>query len=129
MIDTEGAETIFEQGVLRPGGYRDVSVSSIAERMPQARIIDVREPDEYSGDLGHLPGAELVPLGSVAQTARSWDPTQPLLVVCRSGNRSGSACQLLRQLGFLDVGNLAGGMLGVRALEGSHGFVAQEGAR
>jgi rhodanese-related sulfurtransferase len=80
-----------------------------------ARIIDVREPDEFTGELGHIPGAELVPLATVERTAAAWDRTAPLIVVCRSGGRSGRAAQALIRAGFHRVMNLAGGMLAYRA--------------
>jgi glyoxylase-like metal-dependent hydrolase (beta-lactamase superfamily II)/rhodanese-related sulfurtransferase len=75
------------------------------------RIIDVREPHEYAGELGHIRGSELVPLATVGEAAASWDRSQPLLIVCRSGNRSGKAAHRLRTMGFRDVTNMEGGML------------------
>lgn len=80
-----------------------------------ARVIDVREPSEWSGDLGHLPEAELVPLASLAHAAREWDRDATLIMVCRSGGRSGAAQRQLRQMGFTAVINLVGGMLAVNA--------------
>ena len=62
---------------------------------PDVRRIDVREPDEFSGPLGHLPGAELVPLGTLEAVARSWSRETPLLLICRSGARSGRAAGYL----------------------------------
>lgn len=80
-----------------------------------ARIIDVREPHEYSGELGHLPGAELVPLAMLAATASAWDRDEPLLMVCRSGARSSRAADLLVGMGFTRIHNMVGGMLAVHA--------------
>jgi glyoxylase-like metal-dependent hydrolase (beta-lactamase superfamily II)/rhodanese-related sulfurtransferase len=78
------------------------------------RIIDVREVSEFNGPLGHIEGAELVPLGTVEAISQTWDRGQKLLVVCRSGGRSGQACGLLRAKGFARVTNLSGGMTGWR---------------
>ncbi|NJK88736.1 MAG: MBL fold metallo-hydrolase [Myxococcales bacterium] len=75
------------------------------------RIIDVREPDEFGGELGHLDGAELVPLAGLLDAARDWPRDKPLLIVCRSGRRSARAAQSLASMGFWDVTNLEGGML------------------
>jgi rhodanese-related sulfurtransferase len=80
-----------------------------------ARIIDVREPDEFTGELGHIPGAELVPLTTVERTASTWDKNAALIVVCRSGARSGRAAQALIRAGFRRVMNLSGGMVAYRA--------------
>jgi rhodanese-related sulfurtransferase len=75
------------------------------------RIIDVRERDEFERD-GHLPGAELMPLSTLAATAAELERDEPLLVVCRSGRRSARACELLDELGFQRVDNLEGGVIG-----------------
>lgn len=100
-----------------PAGYQDILVSDLDSLHGVARIIDVREPDEFDGELGHLKGAELVSLGELGSTASQWDRTKPLLLVCRSGNRSGQAATLLASLGFVDLANLSGGMLAVRLSE------------
>jgi rhodanese-related sulfurtransferase len=72
------------------------------------QIVDVREPNEWAA--GHLPGAVLIPLGELARRAGELDPARPVVVVCRSGNRSATATDLLRRGGFRDVKNLGGGM-------------------
>ena len=75
------------------------------------RLIDVREPHEYTGELGHIEGSELVPLGDIVSAAATWDRLEPLVLICRSGNRSGRAARLLQELGFEEAHNMAGGML------------------
>lgn len=75
------------------------------------RIVDVREPAEYTGELGHIAGAELVPLGTVDRAAATWDRDAPLVLVCRSGGRSGKAALALLDAGFKKVVSMAGGML------------------
>lgn len=74
------------------------------------RIVDVREKDEYTGPLGHIPGAELVPLGTVLDAAKSWSTDLPLVLVCRSGGRSGKAALELETKGFKRVASMRGGM-------------------
>jgi rhodanese-related sulfurtransferase len=76
------------------------------------RVIDVREPQEFHGPLGHIEGAELLPLGTVAEQAETLRDGRPLLLVCRSGKRSDMACQQLASRGCDDVTNLVGGMIG-----------------
>jgi rhodanese-related sulfurtransferase len=70
----------------------------------------VREPAEYVGPLGHIPGAELVPLGTIEREAASWDRAQPLVLVCRSGGRSGKAALQLKAMGFDRLASMRGGM-------------------
>jgi rhodanese-related sulfurtransferase len=81
----------------------------------EARLVDVREPAELSGELGHLRGAENVPLATLPAAAAGWDRAAPVVVVCRSGGRSGRAARLLADMGFRRVANLRGGMLAVNA--------------
>jgi sulfur-carrier protein adenylyltransferase/sulfurtransferase len=78
------------------------------------RRIDVREPAEFEGMLGRLPGSELVPLGTLPAAAESWPRAQPLLLICRSGGRSMMAARMLAEQGFTTLHNLEGGMLAVR---------------
>lgn len=73
------------------------------------QIVDVREPNEWAA--GHLPGAALIPLAELGSRTGEIDPTQPVVVVCRSGNRSTTATDLLIRSGFRDVKNLTGGMI------------------
>lgn len=94
-----------------PSGYREITPVELARSGYTGRLIDVREPAEYQGELGHLLGAELVPLGTVAGKAAGWEREEELVVICRSGNRSGQAAQQLVRLGFKRVYNLVGGML------------------
>lgn len=74
------------------------------------RVVDVRNPDEI-GELGHIPGAELVPCGTVEVASSHWRQDEPLLIVCRSGKRAARACDWLVGRGFTRVFNLEGGML------------------
>ncbi|MGE0763124.1 MAG: MBL fold metallo-hydrolase [Bdellovibrionales bacterium] len=75
-------------------------------------LIDVRRPDEFNGELGHVQGARLVTLGPdlmqfLEQTSRG----QEIVFICRSGARSGQATALSRDFGFQHTMNMAGGML------------------
>jgi rhodanese-related sulfurtransferase len=104
---------IYEKAVPNELGYRDASVTEVVAARGNVRIVDVREPDEYVGELGHLEGAELVPLAAVEQKAADWDKAQEIVLVCRSGGRSGRAAAALARMGFQKVVNMAGGMLAV----------------
>jgi len=77
-------------------------------------LVDVREPNENAE---YNIGGILHPLGRV----RDFDvdeleglKDQEVIVYCRSGNRSGQACQMLETMGFTNLKNLTGGMLAWR---------------
>lgn len=76
-----------------------------------AFILDVRESSEFKS--GHIVNAKLVPLGKLSERIGELEKYRehPIVVVCRSGNRSGSACGTLNKQGFAQVYNLAGGMM------------------
>ena len=103
--------TLFLEGVANPGGYRDVSPQQLSQSAAQVRIVDVREPHEFNGDLGHIEGAELAPMGTFPAAASGWDRDVDVVLICRSGNRSGRVAAALAPLGFKGLMNLAGGML------------------
>jgi rhodanese-related sulfurtransferase len=79
------------------------------------QLLDVREPLEFDGALGHIAGARLLPLGELPVRAAELDRGRPVVAVCRSGARSAQAAVLLAREGFGQVANLAGGMLRWRA--------------
>ncbi len=106
---------LFRNSAAHADGFRDADPLLLHEHLKEVRIVDVREPDEFTGDLGHIPGAELVPLSTVAQKARDWDVEKEIVVVCRSGGRSGAAARTLVQMGFTRVINLRGGMTAYNA--------------
>jgi sulfur dioxygenase len=92
-------------------GVPEVNSSWVADRIGRYRLIDVRQPAEYTAELGHIHGSELVPLDALAGAAASWDRAAPVVTVCRSGGRSGTAAQLLESMGFQYVASMAGGMM------------------
>jgi len=71
-------------------------------------ILDVREPSEY--DAGHIPGVKLIPMATVANRLNEIPKDKPVLVTCRSGNRSGQVTEFLRQQGYTNVHNMTGGI-------------------
>jgi rhodanese-related sulfurtransferase len=92
-------------------GIWEVQPTWLEEHLREVQIVDVREPGEFNGPLGHIAGAILVPLGSLNERVQSFDKAKPLVAVCRSGARSAQATVLLGKAGFGKVANLAGGML------------------
>lgn len=98
------------------GGLWEIDPAVLLERPGVAQIVDVREPAEFTDALGHIAGAQLLPLSVLAARQDSLDRARPVVAVCRSGARSAQATVLLQKAGFADVANLAGGMLRWRAL-------------
>ena len=76
-----------------------------------ALVLDVREDKEYAA--GHIPKAKHIPLGQLAGRINELDKfrNKPVLVTCRSGQRSARACGMLKKAGFETVYNQAGGII------------------
>lgn len=75
-------------------------------------LVDVRTEAEHA-DV-HIPGtAALIPLQELSQRIRELEPwkTRSMLLYCRSGRRTESALEILRNAGFTDVRTLDGGIL------------------
>jgi len=101
-------------------GHGEIGVMEASHELAQYRIVDVRQPEEFHGELGHIAGSLLLPLGELFERIEAgrepgdvFDDAEagPFLLVCRSGNRSGQACARLFEAGFTEVVNLVGGML------------------
>lgn len=76
------------------------------------RLIDVRRPDEFNNELGHIKGADLITLGpDLTQFLEKGNRAEEIVFVCRSGARSGNATAESIRLGYKFTINLAGGML------------------
>lgn len=89
-VDPQQAQALFRQG---------------------APILDVREPHEYAEV--HAPGSLLVPLGQLASRANEFRTfeNKPIILICRSGQRSSAAAEMLAQQGFKVVYNVQGGII------------------
>jgi len=96
-------------------GVWEVQPQWLEEHPGAAQVVDVREPAEFEGPLGRIPGARLIPLGELAERTDELDTEKPIVAVCRAGGRSAQATVILRRAGFADIANLAGGMLRWRA--------------
>ncbi|MEI7447827.1 MAG: MBL fold metallo-hydrolase, partial [Burkholderiales bacterium] len=106
-------------------GLWEVHPQGLEEADDRVQVVDVREPDEFAGPLGHIDGARSIPLGQLAARADELARDRPVVTVCRSGARSAQAATLLQKAGFAEVANLAGGMLrwraqGHRVVGGAH---------
>ncbi|MGQ0741392.1 MAG: rhodanese-like domain-containing protein [Alphaproteobacteria bacterium] len=97
--------------ILTTAGVWQLQPHWLAENRDRAFVLDVREPSEYAGPLGHIEGAKLVPLGQLAARAKELPKDKPIVAVCRAGGRSAQATVILQKAGFERVANLTGGML------------------
>jgi sulfur dioxygenase len=96
-------------------GMWEIDPHVLEEHAATVQVLDVREPDEFTGPLGHVAGAVMIPLGELAERTGELSPDLPIVAVCRAGGRSAQAIVLLQQAGFKEIANLAGGMLRWRA--------------
>lgn len=97
------------------GNYSSVepkSFASVADSLADEQLIDVRTPGEYAE--GHLEGATNLDWngGQFVKEAGSLDKSKPVMVYCRSGNRSAQAAKWLKEEGFKNVYEMKTGITG-----------------
>jgi rhodanese-related sulfurtransferase len=91
-------------------GYKNVSTEEAKKLIENNEVVvlDVRTPEEFQG--GHIPSATLIPLQELENRLNEIDKEKGYLVVCRSGNRSAQASEILTSNGFSTIYNMTGGM-------------------
>lgn len=90
----------------------DVFAHREAAKSGRVLLIDVRRPEEFNNELGHVEGATLVTLGpELTAFLESGDRAQEIVFICRSGGRSGTATGESQRLGYTKTINMTGGML------------------
>ncbi|HEY9427680.1 MAG TPA: molybdopterin-synthase adenylyltransferase MoeB [Gemmatimonadaceae bacterium] len=95
----------------RANAVPEISPSELATRLARGDdvdLIDVREPHEW--EIARIPGARLIPLGTLAEALPTLDRTREIVVHCKGGGRSARAVRQLLDAGFVSVTNLAGGI-------------------
>ena len=88
-----------------------ITTAELRERLAgnfDALLIDVREHDEYA--VANIPGAKLIPLGTLDDHLDELPKDREILIHCKSGRRSARAVDLLLANGFTDVKNVEGGI-------------------
>ena len=98
-----------------------ISVSELKEKIENKEdifLLDVRTESEFEGNLGHLEGATLIPVFELKDRLDEIKEhkEKEIIAICRSGNRSGRATNILRNEGF-NAFNMVGGMIAYRAME------------
>ena len=91
--------------------YQQITQEEAKEMMDAQEVIilDVQEQDEYDG--GHIPGAVLLPVGTIDETTAAEvipEKDSTVLVYCRSGNRSKTASSTLAELGYTNIYEFGG---------------------
>ncbi|HXT48058.1 MAG TPA: molybdopterin-synthase adenylyltransferase MoeB [Gemmatimonadaceae bacterium] len=92
-------------------GVPEITPTQLAARISRGEdfdLIDVREPHEW--EIARIPGARLVPLGTLVEALPTLDSAREIVVHCKGGGRSAKAVQQLQASGFRKVWNLAGGI-------------------
>ena len=87
----------------------DALHARLVSKQAKPMLVDVRRPDEYAA--GHIAGAILAPLDSVKEKLAAVPRDQEIVLICRSGRRSGLAYKELAAEGFTNLLNMHDGML------------------
>jgi sulfur dioxygenase len=95
---------------------RQLTAAEVQMRLSLAEpplLLDVREPEEYRDELGHIRGSVLIPLRELPRRAEEIASFKhrEIVAICRAGVRSATAAAILTGLGFDHVCNLKGGLL------------------
>lgn len=98
-------------------GIPEITVEDLLSHMgdvknKKIRLIDVRRPEEYNNELGHIEGTEMITLGpDLTSFLEKGDRSEEIVFVCRSGGRSGTATAESIKLGYQFTINMVGGMI------------------
>ncbi len=108
-----GTFTEFKNKLNNPDmpGVTDITPDEVLEKKDQICLIDVRRPDEFNGELGHIPGANMVVLDTLPDNMDQMPRDKTIVFVCRSGARSARAVAFAQEEGYEHVYNMQGGML------------------
>lgn len=89
-----------------------INCKNLKEKLSEVLIVDVRGPEEFNGELGHISEAHQITLGEdVKIFLEGYSRDEEVVFVCRSGRRSEEAAIMGLSMGFTKVSSLEGGML------------------
>lgn len=103
--------TLLLDAIRTETGDREVSARWVADHRDDVRLVDIREPNELHGPLGAIDGVENIPMLTLLGNAASLDRDEPLVLICRSGRRSGRVADALAAAGVRAVASVEGGMI------------------
>ncbi|MDO5715345.1 MAG: rhodanese-like domain-containing protein [Tissierellia bacterium] len=98
---------IFKGGLMQKNSISYEEAEQLIQD-EKALVVDVRRADEYAQ--GHIPNAKLIPLDQISTRAEKElkDKDRPIILYCRSGNRSNQALKILEHQGYTHLYNLGG---------------------
>lgn len=100
-------------GDAKPAAVAKLTAAELLKKVKAGEkllIVDVRTEEEYAA--GHVDGAKLITLQSLPDGAKGLSKKDEIILICRSGNRSTQAAQLLVAAGFTNLVNITDGMTG-----------------
>jgi rhodanese-related sulfurtransferase len=110
-VTTRLARLAFAQSRRRDAsGVSHVSPEFVAEQGQHVRILDVREPEELGGLLGHIPAVTHLPMSRLGEVPRTLGAATMVVLVSNTGERAGVAARYLEALGMGSVAAMDGGM-------------------
>lgn len=113
IVVTSGIMLAFPNLFSGMAGIAAVDIAQAVQMInhDNALVLDVREHNEFSA--GHIAGSRHIPLGQLKDNLHQLEKfkEQPIVISCRSGNRSAAACTMLKKAGFARVYNLSGGIV------------------
>ena len=95
----------------KPASITNVTADEVYKMLSSNKdyfILDVRSKEEF--DSGHIEGAYLIPVSELENRLAELSKDKPIIVYCRSGNRSTSAVNILLEKGFKEIFNMTGGI-------------------
>ena len=93
-------------------GITELSPQEVYQKKDHLKVIDVRRPDEFNNELGHIPGAIRVTLGEqLTNFLQSGNKEEEIVFVCRSGTRSAQATAESVRKGYKFTASMSGGMI------------------
>jgi len=104
----DGGMSTWQEAGLPIQQLSQIAVETLHSMRHDLKILDVRDKSEW--EEGHIKGATHIPYYFLVQRLQELDNTQPLALICASGQRSSIACSLLQKNGFTQLFNVVGGM-------------------
>ncbi|WP_374034194.1 rhodanese-like domain-containing protein [Bdellovibrio bacteriovorus] len=92
-------------------GIYDIGPAELLQNKANVVMVDVRQPEEYIGELGHVEGSSLMVLDTLPEQLGTLPKDKTVVFICRSGGRSAKATAFAKMNGFEEVYNMQGGML------------------
>lgn len=110
-FDASAPEPEWAPVVTSFAGVPEVEIEWVARHLDDVTLVDVRSAKEFTGDLGHVSTALLIPLDELRDRWQEIPQDKPVITLCQSGRRSAMALSILRSNGINRIANASSGML------------------